>query len=136
MISILTASERQGVFAPPFEAKRAPAPSKDLVPHEELIALSKRAGVRVLVDMASDLPPWDQIRRFQKAGADLMVLSGGKAIGGPQSSGLLFGRRDLIEAARLNSICVICGSFSFGLQSEIRNPKSEIPIPTPAVYSD
>ena len=49
MISILTASERQGVFAPPFEAKRAPAPSKVLVPHEELIALGKRAGVPVLV---------------------------------------------------------------------------------------
>jgi L-seryl-tRNA(Ser) seleniumtransferase len=103
MVSILTASERQGVFAPPFEARRSPPPSRDLVPHEELIAMARRAGVPVIVDMASDLPPWDQIRRFQKAGADLMVLSGGKAIGGPQSSGVLFGRRDLIAAATLNS---------------------------------
>jgi L-seryl-tRNA(Ser) seleniumtransferase len=53
--------------------------------------------------MASDLPPWDQLTRFQKVGADLIVLSGGKGIGGPQSSGVLLGRRDLIEAARLNS---------------------------------
>jgi len=103
LVSILSASERQGVFAPPFEARRAPPPSRDLVPHENLIAMAKRAGVPVLVDMASDLPPWDQIRRFQKAGADLLVLSGGKAIGGPQSSGVLFGRRDLVDAAALNS---------------------------------
>jgi L-seryl-tRNA(Ser) seleniumtransferase len=102
-VAILSASDRQGVFAPPFEARRAPPPSKDLVPHEDLIAMAKRAGVPVLVDIASDLPPWGQVRRFQNAGADLLVLSGGKAIGGPQSSGILFGRTDLIDAARLNS---------------------------------
>ena len=102
-VALLSAADRQGVFAPPFEARRAPPPSKDLVPHEELIAMAKRAGVATLVDIASDLPPWDQVRRFQKAGADLLVLSGGKAIGGPQSSGILFGRKDLIDAAVLNS---------------------------------
>jgi L-seryl-tRNA(Ser) seleniumtransferase len=102
-IAILSASERQGLFAPPLEARRAPPPSPDLVRHEELIAMGKRAGVPVLVDMASDLPPWGQLDRFLKAGADLLVLSGGKAIGGPQSSGLLLGRPDLIDAARLHS---------------------------------
>ena len=65
--------------------------------------MGRRAGVPVLVDMASDLPPWPQLQRFLKDGADLLVLSGGKAIGGPQSSGILLGRPDLIEAARLNS---------------------------------
>lgn len=101
--ALLSASERQGVFAPPFAAHRAPPPRAELIPHEELIAMGKRAGVPVLVDMASDLPPWGQLERFLKAGADLLVLSGGKAIGGPQSSGILLGRRDLIDAARLNS---------------------------------
>jgi len=102
-VAILSLSERQGVFAPPLDARRAPPPSPALVPHEELIAMAHRAGVPVLVDMASDLPPWSQLDRFRKAGADLLVLSGGKVIGGPQSSGLLLGRRDLIDAARLNS---------------------------------
>jgi L-seryl-tRNA(Ser) seleniumtransferase len=102
-VALLSAADRQGVFAPPFEARRAPPPSKDLVPHEELIAMAKRAGIPTLVDIASDLPPWDQVRRFQNAGADLLVLSGGKTIGGPQSSGILFGRRDLIDAAVLHS---------------------------------
>lgn len=102
-IALLSAAERQGVFAPPFEARRAPPPSPDLVPHEELIAMGRRAGVPVLVDMASDLPPWGQLDRFLRAGADLLVLSGGKAIGGPQSTGILLGRRDLVAAARLNA---------------------------------
>jgi D-glucosaminate-6-phosphate ammonia-lyase len=103
MIGILSLSERQGIFAPPFESHRAPPPSPLLVPHEELIAMGKRAGVPVLVDMASDLPPWNNLRRFLDAGADLVVLSGGKCIGGPQASGILAGRRDLIEAAHLNA---------------------------------
>ena len=65
--------------------------------------MGKRAGVPVLVDMASDLPPWGNLRRFLDAGADLVVLSGGKCVGGPQASGILAGRRDLIEAAHMNA---------------------------------
>lgn len=103
LIAGLCASERQGVFAPPFAADRAPKPNPALVPPEELIAMGKRAGVPVLIDMASDLPPWNNVRRFLDAGADLIVLSGGKGIGGPQASGILAGRRDLIEAAHLNA---------------------------------
>jgi seryl-tRNA(Sec) selenium transferase len=103
MIAVLCAAERQGVFAPPFEATRAPKVDPTLVPTEELMAMGKRAGVPVLVDIASDLPPWATVKRFLDAGADLLVLSGGKAIGGPQASGILFGRRDLVEAARLNA---------------------------------
>ena len=70
---------------------------------EGLIAMGKEAGVPVLIDMASDLPPWGSIRRLLGAGADLVVLSGGKAIGGPQATGIVAGRRDLIEAVRLNA---------------------------------
>lgn len=103
MIAGLSIAERQGVFAPPFNADRAPPPKPELVKPEQLIELGKKAGVPVLIDMASDLPPWNNLERFLKAGADLVVLSGGKSIGGPQSSGLLLGRPDLIDAARLNA---------------------------------
>jgi L-seryl-tRNA(Ser) seleniumtransferase len=103
LIAGLSIAERQGVFAPPFNAARAPAPNPHLVKPEQLIALGKKARIPVLIDMASDLPPWDNLKRFLGAGADLVVLSGGKSIGGPQSTGLLLGRRDLIEAARLNA---------------------------------
>lgn len=102
-IAGLSNSERQGVFAPPLSARRAPPPDARLLKQEELIALGREAGVPVLIDMASDLPPWGSLRRFLDAGADLVVMSGGKVLGGPQSSGILAGRKDLIEAARLNA---------------------------------
>ena len=103
MIAGITIAERQGVFAPPFNAKRGPPPKPNVIKSEQLIALGKKHGVPVLIDMASDLPPWDNIQRLFKAGADLVVLSGGKCIGGPYSSGLLLGRPDLIAAARANA---------------------------------
>lgn len=53
----------------------------------------------VIVDAAAQLPPRDNLRRFIAAGADLVLFSGGKAIGGPQASGILAGRRDLIGSA-------------------------------------
>jgi L-seryl-tRNA(Ser) seleniumtransferase len=52
--------------------------------------------------MASDLPPSANLTRWIEAGADLVVVSGGKGLLGPQSTGILAGRRDLIEAAALN----------------------------------
>jgi seryl-tRNA(Sec) selenium transferase len=95
--------ERQGLFAPPIEASRAPRPAPGLLRAEELIAIGKAKGIPVLIDMASDLPPWANLERFLEAGADLLVLSGGKVIGGPQSTGILLGRKDLVAAARLNA---------------------------------
>lgn len=53
----------------------------------------------VIVDAAAQLPPRENLRRFIDAGADLVLFSGGKAIGGPQSSGILAGRRALIGSA-------------------------------------
>ena len=57
--------------------------------------------VPVLVDAAAQLPPPANLRRFIAEGADLVAFSGGKAIGGPQGSGILCGRRDLIMSAAL-----------------------------------
>ncbi len=71
---------------------------------EEVVAVAHAAGVPVLVDAAAQLPPADNLRRFIAAGADLVAFSGGKAIGGPQASGILCGRRDLIMAAALQNL--------------------------------
>jgi len=57
--------------------------------------------VPVVVDAAAQLPPRDNLRRFLGEGADLVAFSGGKAIGGPQASGILAGRKDLVTAAML-----------------------------------
>ena len=58
----------------------------------------------MIVDAAGQLPPADNLRKFIAQGADLVAFSGGKAIGGPQSSGILCGRRDLIMSVALQHL--------------------------------
>lgn len=72
----------------------------------ELSAIAHARGVPVIVDAAAQLPPKDNLSRFIRAGADLVIFSGGKAIGGPQASGILCGRRDLIASALLQNLDV------------------------------
>ncbi len=103
MLATLTAVERGFPIAPPKPHARTRSPDASVIMPEEFIGISKDAGVPVLVDMASDLPPWDNLTKYIAAGADLVVISGGKGILGPQSTGILAGRRDLIEAATLNA---------------------------------
>jgi L-seryl-tRNA(Ser) seleniumtransferase len=67
-----------------------------------VVEVAHGRGVPIIVDSASTLPPLDHLRRWIRWGADLVVYSGGKGIRGPQDSGMLAGRKDLIEAARLN----------------------------------
>ena len=69
----------------------------------KVIAIAKEMGVPLIVDAAAELPPVDNLSRFFHMGADLTVFSGGKDICGPQSSGLVVGRRDLIDACALNA---------------------------------
>ena len=71
-------------------------------PHE-FLEIGKRAGVPVLIDAASELPPAVNLTRYGEMGADLLVFSGGKGIRGPQSTGILAGRKDLIEAALMQA---------------------------------
>ena len=60
-------------------------------------------GIPVIVDAAAELPPREKLRRFHREGGDLVVFSGGKGICGPQSTGLVVGRADLVAACLLNS---------------------------------
>jgi L-seryl-tRNA(Ser) seleniumtransferase len=70
----------------------------------EVVKVAHEKGVPVLVDAAGQLPPVANLGRFVAEGADLVAFSGGKAIGGPQSSGILCGRRDLIGSAALQCL--------------------------------
>lgn len=65
----------------------------------ELVERAHRRGVPVLVDAAGELPPRKNLKAIVATGADLVAFSGGKAIRGPQATGILCGRRDLIGAA-------------------------------------
>jgi L-seryl-tRNA(Ser) seleniumtransferase len=68
-------------------------------PLPDVVRVAHARGVPVLVDAAAQLPPASNLRRFVDQGADLVCFSGGKAIGGPQASGILAGRRDLVSSA-------------------------------------
>ena len=70
---------------------------------ERALAITKGANVPLLVDQAAGIPPIDSLRLYSKMGVDLYTFSGGKGLRGPQCSGLLLGRKDLIEAALANS---------------------------------
>jgi len=78
------------------------AAGKSSVTHEDFVAIAKKHKIPTLLDAAADVPPVENLFKFQKIGFDLVTFSGGKMIRGPQSAGLLFGRKDLIVAARLN----------------------------------
>jgi len=70
----------------------------------EVTAVAKEAGVPVIVDAAGQLPPASNLQRFIAEGADLVCFSGGKTIGGPQGSGILCGRADLVSSAALQHL--------------------------------
>jgi L-seryl-tRNA(Ser) seleniumtransferase len=69
---------------------------------DEFVALGKKHKVPTFNDAAADVPPTQNLSRYTKMGFDLVTFSGGKGMRGPQSAGLLLGRKDLIEAARMN----------------------------------
>lgn len=73
------------------------------VKHEEFIAIAKKHNIPTMIDMAADVPPVENLWKYNDLGFDLVCVSGGKAICGPQSAGILMGRKDLIAAARLSA---------------------------------
>jgi L-seryl-tRNA(Ser) seleniumtransferase len=94
-------TDRTAMIAVVARVEREPQPEVMQAP--ELIDLGKKAGVAVLVDAAGELPPLSRLTRYTTLGADLVNFSGGKNLCGPSSSGILAGRKDLIEAALLHA---------------------------------
>jgi seryl-tRNA(Sec) selenium transferase len=87
---------------------------------QETIDIAHSHDLRVIVDAAGQLPPPENLSRFTAMGADLVVFSGGKGLRGPQSSGLLFGPRDLIQA------CQLMGPPNHNIGRSMKVPKEEI----------
>ncbi len=71
--------------------------------HEEFVRLGRKHGIPTMNDAAADVPPVENLWKYVDMGFDLVAFSGGKGLRGPQSAGILTGRKDLIEAARLNA---------------------------------
>jgi uncharacterized pyridoxal phosphate-dependent enzyme len=67
------------------------------------LEITRKAEVPMLLDDAAGIPPFDNLTRYAKMGVDLYCFSGGKGLCGPQCSGILLGRKDLIDAALANN---------------------------------
>jgi L-seryl-tRNA(Ser) seleniumtransferase len=80
-----------------FNAVEAP------IGREDWIRVAHEHGVPCFNDAAADVPPISNLWNYTQMGFDLVAFSGGKGIRGPQCAGLLLGRKDLIDAARLNN---------------------------------
>ena len=81
----------------------APFTSKRVMPLAQVCEIAHAHDVPVIVDAASMLPPRTNLRRYLNEGADMVIFSGGKGVRGPQGTGILCGRADLIDAALANA---------------------------------
>src|SRR5436190_12618911 len=83
-----------------FLNREAPAGK---IQHDEWLAIAKKHGLPTMIDLAADVPPVENLWKYNDMGFDLVCISGGKAVCGPQSTGILMGKKELIAAARLSA---------------------------------
>ena len=100
----LEAWEIEAALSPSVVAMAFSANATSLADLPTAIAACRAAGIPLIVDAAAQLPPKENLKRFIAMGADLVAFSGGKAINGPQATGILCGRRDLVMAAALQHL--------------------------------
>ena len=100
----LEAWEIETALSPSVVAVAFSVNSTSIVDFATAAAVCRANGVPLIVDAAAQLPPRENLKRFIAMGADLVAFSGGKALGGPQASGILVGRRDLVASALLQQL--------------------------------
>ena len=76
---------------------------KGQIGHEEWVSIARKHQIPTMIDIAADVPPVENLWKFNDMGFDLVCISGGKAMRGPQSAGILMGKKRYIEAARLSA---------------------------------
>ena len=78
------------------------APAEDIA-LEEVFGIAHAHGARVILDASNALPPRENLYRFIDLGADVVCISGGKGIQGPQGAGIIAGSQDIIDAVAMQS---------------------------------
>jgi L-seryl-tRNA(Ser) seleniumtransferase len=82
-------------------------PQEGVLPLEDVIEIAHRKRVPVIVDAAAEIPPKNNLARFLRMGADLVLFSGGKDIGAPNDTGMILGKRELV------TVCERLGPHSY-----------------------
>jgi len=72
------------------------------LPLTKVIEIAHAKNIPVIVDVAAELPPIENLKKFTKMGADIVLFSGEKDTRGPQSSGLMLGKKDIVNVCRLH----------------------------------
>jgi L-seryl-tRNA(Ser) seleniumtransferase len=88
-------------------------PQEGVLPLDRVIAIAHEHGVPVITDAAAELPPVENLTKFLKMGSDIVIFSGGKDIAGPNDTGMILGRKELVD------ICMRMGPHSY----EVIDPK-------------
>lgn len=73
------------------------------IQHQQWLNIAKKYKLPTMIDIAADVPPVENLWKYNEMGFDLVCISGGKAMRGPQSAGILMGKKELIAAARLSA---------------------------------
>jgi uncharacterized pyridoxal phosphate-dependent enzyme len=84
----------------PNGTRTAPIPA---IKQEDFLAIAKKHNIPTIIDIAADVPPVENLWKYNDMGFSLVCVSGGKGLRGPQSAGILMGKKDLIAAARRNA---------------------------------
>jgi L-seryl-tRNA(Ser) seleniumtransferase len=83
---------------------------------KSLVELAHRRNLPVIMDGAFSMPPVENLTAHSRYGIDLIAYSGGKHLGGPQASGLLCGRADLIRSAWVQMVDMDVRTGTWSLQ--------------------
>lgn len=88
---------------------------------KDVIELAHRHQLPVILDAAFSMPPSENLTKFSQLGADLIAYSGGKHLGGPQASGILCGRAELIRSAWVQMVDMDVRAGTWSLQHWVTN---------------
>jgi L-seryl-tRNA(Ser) seleniumtransferase len=96
-----TEQQLQEAITPRTAALFTTPPREGMIPLDTLVRVARESGVGVIVDIAWSLPPKEHLWKFTRdLGADVVIVSGGKGLRGPQGTGLILGKREVVEACQ------------------------------------